>query len=255
VETAGMSRKRPKNLRPSKAPAAVSSVSSGVSSRAAAAADDVDASDLAAAHFFSAPPVTYDEEPVVPVEAEAVARRLPPSPARRRRLGRVVAGAVALSCAICVAAGVRVATVRAAPMQAAAAREVAQAPVPPVETVSESTPPAPEPAVPESPPVVEAPPAPPQAAEATPVAAAPDPVAALDAKRTSQRALDRGNAKASIEAGEQSVALDPTDAEAWLILGAAYQARGAYAEARRCFSTCAHVAKRGPRGECAALLR
>ena len=85
--------------------------------------------------------------------------------------------------------------------------------------------------------MVEAPPAPPQAAEATPVAAAPDPVAALDAKRTSQRALDRGNAKASIEAGEQSVALDPTDAEAWLILGAAYQARGAYAEARRCFST------------------
>jgi tetratricopeptide (TPR) repeat protein len=143
-------------------------------------------------------------------------------------------------------------------MQAAAAREAAQAPAPPLETVSESPPPPSEsaaPAVPESAPVVEAPPAPPQAAEATPVAAAPDPVAALDAKRTSQRALDRGNAKASIEAGEQSVALDPADAEAWLILGAAYQARGAYAEARRCFSTCAHVAKRGPRGECAALLR
>jgi cytochrome c-type biogenesis protein CcmH/NrfG len=80
-----------------------------------------------------------------------------------------------------------------------------------------------------------------------------DPVAARDAKRASQRSLERGDAKASIEAGEQSVALDPSDAEAWLILGAAYQARGAYSEGRRCFSTCARVAKRGPRGECGAL--
>jgi Flp pilus assembly protein TadD len=85
--------------------------------------------------------------------------------------------------------------------------------------------------------------------------AAPDPAAALVARRTSQGALERGNAKASIEAGEQSVTLDPTDAEAWLILGAAYQARGTYPEARRCFSSCVHIATRGPRGECAALLR
>ena len=212
-------------------------------------ADDVDASDPAAAHFFSAPPVTHDDEPALPIDAELVARRVPASPARRRRLGRLVAGALALSCAICVAAGVRVATVRAAPSQVAAAREGMQVP---------ATEPVAEPVV-EAPQAVDATPVTPQAAPPTappvPVVAAPDPAAALVARRTSQGALERGNAKASIEAGEQSVALDPTDAEAWLILGAAYQARGTYPEARRCFSSCVHIATRGPRGECAALLR
>jgi hypothetical protein len=31
--------------------------------------------------------------------------------------------------------------------------------------------------------------------------------------------------------------------------------RGALSEARRCFTRCVHVAKRGPRGECGAMLR
>jgi Flp pilus assembly protein TadD len=82
-----------------------------------------------------------------------------------------------------------------------------------------------------------------------------DPSAARSAKRKSQLALDRGDPKRAVEAGEESVRLDPTDAEAWLILGAAYQERGMLAEARRSFSSCSQVAKRGPRGECTALLR
>jgi len=253
-------------------------------------ADDVHASDPAAVRFFSAPPVVYEEEPAETVDAlpEPHARRMPANPERRRRLTRVVVGAVSLSCAICVAAAVRVATVHAATASMGPATELAHVspPVPAVaEPVSARSPAAPPPRVepaPQTLPVVEAP----RAAEAPPATEAPvvatataapavapapiaaadqaeaekasseiDPAAARDAKRTSQRALDRGDAKASIEAGEQSVALDPTDAEAWLILGAAYQVRGTYSEARRCFSTCVRVAKRGPRGECGALLR
>ncbi|MGO9839234.1 MAG: hypothetical protein ACLP1X_34060 [Polyangiaceae bacterium] len=255
-----MSRKKARNVARSKPPS--------VEPAAAPAAGNVDANDPAAAHFFSAPPVTYDEERAAIVDAEPLARRRPVNPERRRRLGRVVAGAVALSCAICVAAGVRVATVRAATTRIAPASAVAYAaPLPAPTEVAAASSPAPQPdPTSESPPAAE----PPQTTEAVaavaPAASAPqadvekatvepDPAAARDAKRTSQRALDRGDAKSSIEAGERSVDLDPTDAEAWLILGAAYQTRGTYAEARRCFASCARLAKRGPRGECAALLR
>jgi Flp pilus assembly protein TadD len=255
-----MSRKKARNVTRPKPPAEAPA--------AAPAAGNVDANDPAAAHFFSAPPVTYDEELAAIVDAEPLARRRSVNPERRRRLGRVVASAVALSCAICVAAGVRVATVRAATTRVAPASEVAYAAAPPAPTeVAAASSPAPQPdPAPESPPAAE----PPQATEAvaavapaasaveTDVEKAPvelDPAAARDAKRASQRALDRGDAKTSIEAGERAVDLDPTDAEAWLILGAAYQTRGTYPEARRCFASCVRLAKRGPRGECAALLR
>ncbi len=78
---------------------------------------------------------------------------------------------------------------------------------------------------------------------------------AKQAKDEAQSALEKGRSMQAVEAGERAVALDPTDAEAWLILGAGYQQRGAFARARRCFATCAQVATRGPRRECAALLR
>ncbi|HEX4446481.1 MAG TPA: hypothetical protein VH044_07095 [Polyangiaceae bacterium] len=78
---------------------------------------------------------------------------------------------------------------------------------------------------------------------------------ALEAKHASQVALEKGRTADAIEAGERSVALDPADAEAWLILGAAYDQRGAYARGRASFKNCVDLATRGPRGECAALLR
>jgi hypothetical protein len=78
---------------------------------------------------------------------------------------------------------------------------------------------------------------------------------ALEAKHASQVALEKGRTADAIEAGERSVALDPGDAEAWLILGAAYDQRGTYAKGRACFKSCVDLATRGPRGECAALLR
>jgi cytochrome c-type biogenesis protein CcmH/NrfG len=78
---------------------------------------------------------------------------------------------------------------------------------------------------------------------------------ALEAKRASQTALEEGKSAQAIEAGERAVTLDPTDAEAWLILGAGYDQRGTHADARRCFVNCVRLATHGPRGECAALLR
>ena len=82
-----------------------------------------------------------------------------------------------------------------------------------------------------------------------------DPKAAKKEKLASQVALERGKNDAAIEAGERSVKLDPTDGEAWLILGAAYQAKGKAIDARRCFTACLKEGKRGPKGECAAMLR
>jgi Flp pilus assembly protein TadD len=89
-------------------------------------------------------------------------------------------------------------------------------------------------------------------APAPPIVAGPQ---AIVEKSASQAALERGNVGASIAAGERSVALDPTDAESWLILGAAYQQQGNDHDARRCFVACMRNANRGPKRECAAMLR
>jgi tetratricopeptide (TPR) repeat protein len=75
------------------------------------------------------------------------------------------------------------------------------------------------------------------------------------AKLESQSRLDRGDAKSAIEAGERSVSVDPSDAEAWLILGAAYQQVGDLKNATRAFSACLKDATRGDKSDCAAMLR
>ena len=73
-------------------------------------------------------------------------------------------------------------------------------------------------------------------------------------KVDARRNLERGKLVEAIEAGERSVALDPQDGEAWLLLGAAYQEKGKNAEARRCYKACLSEGKRGPLGECRAML-
>jgi hypothetical protein len=75
------------------------------------------------------------------------------------------------------------------------------------------------------------------------------------AKLESQNRLDRGDAKSAIEAGERSVSVDPSDAEAWLLLGAAYQQVGDLRNASRAFSACLKDATRGDKSDCAAMLR
>jgi tetratricopeptide (TPR) repeat protein len=86
-------------------------------------------------------------------------------------------------------------------------------------------------------------------------AVAPGDKTALEEKVTSRKNLERGKLAEAIEAGERSVALDPTDGEAWLLLGASYQEKGNRAEARRCYASCLKEGKRGPLGECRAMIR
>jgi tetratricopeptide (TPR) repeat protein len=179
-----------------------------------------------------------------------------PVQARRRYLMRYVASAVGVASVIGVAALVRIAL---APAHAAdpstpevrAAAMAMEAPAP------DPAPPAPAPdpaPAADPPPAASAAPAPESPPETTPAPAA-DPVAAREAKQEAQHAIDRGRVPEAIEAAERSVDLDPTDAEAWLILGAAYQSAGRYTKARHAFSSCKQEATRGPRSECAALLR
>ncbi len=213
---------------------------------------------------------------------------------RRRYLMRYVASAVAIAALIVVAAVVRVTTERGAFAASRAVPTSANALSIPALTANAAGegPAAAAPEVPAATPVATdtAAAAPPEVPVATPVAtdtsaAAPETAAAApeapsaaspstdsaddapsesskadirsarEAKREALRALEHIHLAAAIDAGERSVALDPTDADAWLILGAAYQRRGKYREARRCFTTCAHQAKRGDRFECSALLR
>jgi hypothetical protein len=95
----------------------------------------------------------------------------------------------------------------------------------------------------------------PSASSAAGGEAAPDPKEAAKLKGQAQRALDRGAFGQAIAAGEKSVGLDPTDGEAWLLLGAAYQEKGDTKNARRCYRSCIDQGKRGDKSECAAMLR
>ena len=245
--------------------------------------------EIAERFFDSAPTLTTPEPPIaVEPEPRRVAIDSAAVRARRRYLTRYVAGAVSVAGVIGLAALVRVTLARdasaaagpsratsaiAASLPAAAPSEPAAPAVDPAvasaaPAEAADVPAIANPAVPAdvaaapSPPVAVDPPAaadPPAAPAATSTPATPpDAQSAAEAKKArndAERALDRGHVAESIEAGEQSVALDPTDADAWLILGAAYQKQGHFADARRCFSHCVPEARRGPRWECSALLR
>jgi tetratricopeptide (TPR) repeat protein len=192
---------------------------------------------------------------------------------RRARFTKYVKWTVGASAIVCLAALANLArgqhgTENLGGSQAA---EISQSPMP-----APAPPPAPEPtpvqaAAPTPPPVPDtqaAAPAPaptdttpPAPAAATTAAAAPateitpDPAAAKEEKLAAKKALERGDMKGAIEAGERSVALDPTDGDAWLLLGAAYQEKGKGADARRAFTGCVKQGKRGAISECAAMLR
>lgn len=88
---------------------------------------------------------------------------------------------------------------------------------------------------------------------------APKPAPTGDAKEEKaacKSALERGKVADAIEAGERAVALDETDAEAWLLLGAAYQEKGKLADARRAYTSCVKLGVKGKHTtECAQMLR
>jgi hypothetical protein len=192
---------------------------------------------------------------------------------RRERFVRFVACAVALCAILCGAALVKTAVVGTekgaqepghtfAAAAAVAPVALGGAPAMPVAPIATGLPIAPA-AVDVTPPEVllqAAAAAPAALSVATPAAdavegAEPGPATALEERGISRDALEHGKIALSIEAGERSVALDPTDAEAWLVLGAAYQERGKLTEARRCYKACLTRATWGPRAECRELLR
>lgn len=82
-----------------------------------------------------------------------------------------------------------------------------------------------------------------------------DPAVARAAREQARRKLAAGDLVSAVAAASASIEADPTDAEAWLILGAAQVDQGLGAEARQTFQSCAARARRGPVAECRAMLR
>ncbi len=78
---------------------------------------------------------------------------------------------------------------------------------------------------------------------------------ALEEREAARRLLERNKLADAIEAALRSTSIDPTDADAWLLLGAAYQASGKSADARAAYGTCAKEAKKGSVRECQLMLR
>ncbi|HWL85959.1 MAG TPA: response regulator [Polyangiaceae bacterium] len=69
-----------------------------------------------------------------------------------------------------------------------------------------------------------------------------------------QRLLERGDAAGAADLARRAVNADPTNAEAWLTLGAAYEAQGSRALAHGAYKSCVDKAE-GPRvSECRALI-
>jgi hypothetical protein len=211
----------------------------------------------AAAKFFSSyPPV---EEATVH-EEEMPRSRMPHVVERRRRFAVYVRCAVAVAGVVCVVAVARTATT---PRADEVARSTASASFKPSEEVSPvANQDVPTPrhasATEIAEPEVAVPPQP-ASSEVVPTTAAPLHVETARApsqeKADARRSLERGNVRAAIAAGERAVALDASDADAWLVLGAAYQELGNVTHARRCYALCAKSATRGPVAECRALLR
>ena len=242
-------------------------------------AGDLAVEPIAARFFSEGELVTHgesEEEPWEQATPDKAQRKSHPHVVKRRqRFARYVRWAVGGAAVVCLAALARTTlmphrapTALAAASQALVALEpvVAAAPAaPPVEAkvdfpvstrLQESKveePKAPEPAA-----------AAPEPAKATEPAKVDEPKApvvapgdktALEEKSVARRNLERGKLAEAIEAGERSVALDPADGEAWLLLGATYQEKGNRAEAQRCYASCLREGKRGPLGECRAMIR
>jgi tetratricopeptide (TPR) repeat protein len=213
---------------------------------------------------------TDDDEAWEPAQDKVKRKSHPHVVERRQRFSRYVRWAVGGAAVVCLAALARTTLM---PHRAPVAKAAAAQLVKPAEPVVAAAPVAPAPeavvaptvAIPkaeepkaEEPKAVEAakPADAPKADETKPATAvATGDKTALQEKNDARRNLERGKLADAIAAGERSVALDPQDGEAWLLLGAAYQEKGNRAEARRCYTACVKEGKRGPLGECGAMMR
>jgi hypothetical protein len=100
--------------------------------------------------------------------------------------------------------------------------------------------------------------APSKAAAAPPTSgavAAPRAAPAPGTKLEARRLLASGKLKEAVSAARTALAADPTDAETYLLLGAALQDTGHWDESVIVFGSCMQNAKRGPLGDCRALSR
>ncbi len=82
-----------------------------------------------------------------------------------------------------------------------------------------------------------------------------NPEEARQERDRAKRALESGRLKEAITAGEHAVALDPTDADSWLYLGAAYQEQGDRGNANRCYRACLAQGTHGNKGECSMMMK
>jgi hypothetical protein len=83
---------------------------------------------------------------------------------------------------------------------------------------------------------------------------APAPDARGTLTQQAQRYLERGNVTRAIDAARRAATADPSDAEAWLTLGAAYDASGNRTQARSAYQNCVDRGHGGRVTECRALL-
>jgi hypothetical protein len=167
-------------------------------------------------------------------------------PQRRGAFMRYVGIAVGLCAILCLAALARIALAHATKPAEPPVMAAPAAPAPLPEPVASAVPP----------------PTPVPAASAAQVPAA-EPSAepdvptktALEEREDARRSLERGKLQDAIMAALRSTALDPTDGDAWLLLGAAYQEAGKSADARAAYGTCTKQATKGAVRECQLMLR
>jgi hypothetical protein len=207
---------------------------------------DLSVEPVADRFFAQDPSAGHDDEWDHDGKDHALRKSRPEVIERRARFARYVRWAVGGAAVVCLAAFARSAMTPWRAGSPAVQVAAAAAPLPP--DVARPAVVAPPAAAPKAPPPI-------AASEVPPAAPADDGKTALEEKNDSRRALERGKTADAIDAGERSVAKDPTDGEAWLLLGAAYQDKGMMAEARRAYGSCLKEGKRGPLGECRAMLR
>ncbi len=69
-----------------------------------------------------------------------------------------------------------------------------------------------------------------------------------------QQYLESGSATHAVELAKRATTMDPTDAEAWLTLGAAYDAAGNHTKSRAAYEACGREARGARVSECRALV-
>ncbi len=209
--------------------------------------------------FFAAGEMAHsivDDEPLVTVSPRHAQKMTAAARARRAHLSRYV------TLAVTAAAGILVLGVTAKLRQTpstASARVAAAVAAPPAATFTEAA--AAVTTEPERVAQIEPAPTVESVTEEKPVVTTvkvdqvEKPAAnAGQAKQVAKAALERGESATAISAGERSVVLDGSDAEAWLVLGAAYQASGNAGRAKRCYTSCVSQGSKGPVDECRDLL-